>query len=106
MVQMARAWHDCVAHMGPTPSSDEALFAMMLWLGGVILAILAAVLIAAYVRRRTREAMESSSAELGLDELRRLRDRGELTLSQYEALKKRTIAQYTSGNDRRGSWAR
>ena len=55
--------------------AQAALSEGWLWLGGILIAVLVGVVIVAFIRRRV------------LDQLRHLRDRGELTKPQYEALR-------------------
>lgn len=73
-------------------ASEKALEGW-LWFGGLVLALLACMVVLLYVRRRIRHRGGDDQAPLfDLDELRKMRDTGELTIPEYEVLRRRTLA--------------
>lgn len=67
-----------------------AIFEGLLWLGVIVVAMMVAFTVAVFVRKRTKAAARHPP-EFTLEQLRDLRDRGELTIPQYEALKQRVL---------------
>ncbi len=70
---------------------QEAALEGLVWLGALVLATLLIALVALYVRKRFLRRSEVQTPEFTLDELRKLRDAGELTVAQYEALRDRMV---------------
>jgi hypothetical protein len=73
--------------------ASEKVLEGWLWFGGLVVALLTCLVIMAYVRRRIRGDGGEAGAVFDLDELRRMRDTGELTIPEYETLRRRTIAE-------------
>ena len=71
--------------------AQAALSEGWLWLGGILIAVLVGVVIVAFIRRRVRIASRMREPEFSLEQLRDLRDRGDLTKPQYEALRQRIV---------------
>lgn len=63
----------------------------ILWFFLVVAALALAAVVIAFSRRRMRRVDEPVVSEFSLDQLRELRDRGELTIQEYEALRCRTM---------------
>lgn len=72
-------------------SEQTAIFEGLHWLGVMVITAMLAFSVAVSVRRKTKAAAAKPAPEFTLDQLRDLRDRGELTISQYEALKQRVL---------------
>ena len=70
---------------------DQEAFEALLWFGALVLAILLAVAIVGCLRRRIRASRLNARPSFTLNELRRLRDRGELTPSEYAALRRGVV---------------
>ena len=74
---------------------DEAVFNWFLWIAGLIVAVLIAGVAIQLIRRRLLASQETAGAGphdvLGLEDLRRLRDDGEITVAEYETLRARAI---------------
>ena len=68
-------------------SEQTAIYEGLHWLGVMVITAMLAFSVAVSVRRKTKAAAAKPAPEFTLDQLRDLRDRGELTISQYEALK-------------------
>ena len=68
---------------------EQAAFEGTIWLGGLILALLVVGLVLAYLRKRVRPVERADGFGFELEELRALRDRGELTPEEYETLRDR-----------------
>ena len=84
-----------------TPASwvaHRAVFAGMLWLFGVIVLTKRAAVIAMVIRRRLRAPASSSGPGLTLEELPTLRDRSDLTVPEYEALKGKMVTDLRISN--------
>lgn len=77
----------------PTRGSGdpEAVFEALIWFGGLVLAALMIALAVLFLRKWFRRQSDSAVPGFTLDELRRLRDRGDLTIKQYEALRDRMV---------------
>ena len=81
-----------LAQQGVPP--PEKVLESWLWFGGLALALLTVFVILVYVRRRIRgRGGDDAGAVFDLDELRGMRDTGELTIQEYETLRKRSIAE-------------
>ena len=74
---------------------DEAVFNWFLMFAGLIVAVLVAGVAIQLIRRRLLASQESAGAgphdTWGLEDLRRLRDEGEITIAEYETLRARAI---------------
>ncbi len=65
--------------------------------GGLLLVLMLAAVFLLYVRRRLRRNGPEDVGVLSLDELRRLRNNGTLTVTEYERLRAKTIDTVTIG---------
>lgn len=70
---------------------QTAVFQSLLLFGAVLMATLIAVVVLLFVRQRIRGREREGTDMLSLDQLRRLRDRGELTIAEYDTLREHTI---------------
>jgi hypothetical protein len=74
---------------------DEAVSSWLLWFVGLIVAVVIAGFLILLIRRSFFAPQESVGAGpqdvWGLDDLRRLRDQGEITVEEYETLRARAI---------------
>ena len=88
MMNMSGAMQGLLLQVPP----QQEYWKNMLWFGGFVLAGLAGLLIVRYFlnARAARESRNDGS--FTLEDLRLMRDRGELTADEYETLKKRVIA--------------
>jgi hypothetical protein len=75
---------------------EEAAVSGALWISGMIVAVVLAGVLLLMLRRRLFSSPPSSGAALhdvlGLDDITRLRDSGEITIQEYETLRARAIA--------------
>lgn len=74
------------------PSGGRAeAFEALWWMGGLILGLSVVVVLLAYLRRRLRATARASadSPPFTLDQLRQMRERGDLTDGEYQALRDR-----------------
>ncbi len=75
-----------------TLAASELFNQLLPWLGGlVVLAVLGAVIMSAARRLLTSDPLEPRSTGFTLDELRTLRDRGELTQEEFDRAKSRFV---------------
>lgn len=75
------------AHLGEL----TALFQSLMLFGGLLLVLMLAVVFLLYVRGRLRRDGPEDVGVLSLDELRRLRDNGTLTVTEYQRLRAKTV---------------
>jgi len=68
-------------------STQAALRQGLAWLAAVFAAVVVAAVICAAVRRRLRNSPPLQESGLTLQDLRRLRDQGRLTVQEFERLK-------------------
>ena len=80
-------------------SAESAAFEGILWLGGIVFAILAAVLIVRYWLRRVYNPWQDNRPSFTLQELRCLRDQGEISEVEYETLKQRVVESAARGQE-------
>ncbi len=78
--------------LAATRPSDRAVLEGLVWFTGLVLAILAAALVVTYVKRRVRAGDETRTPSFTLEELRDLKERGDLTDVEYHALKHKALA--------------
>lgn len=71
---------------------QQAYWENMLWFGGFVLAGLVLLLAVRHFLQARADSKSTLSASFSLGELRDMRDRGELTLAEYETLRKKMIA--------------
>ena len=73
-------------------STDQAAaFEGLLWLAGLVFALMLAAVVLAYVRKRLRASEPDQTHGFTLDRLRHMRDRGDLTTAEYEALRQKAL---------------
>lgn len=89
-------------HMWPaaaasTASSRMAATETLIWLGGGMALFIFAVVAGWYMRRRFTRSVDDGPSVFTLDGIRRLRDRGELTVPEYESLRQRIIREMQGG---------
>ncbi len=80
--------------------AEREFWKNMLWFGGLLLAGLAALLIARYVFNSRKSRDQGMGTSFSLDELRLMRDRGEVTVDEYETLRKKMIAATVSSTSK------
>ena len=73
-----------------SPEQAAALEAV-LWLGVVVIALLLGAVMVSYFRRKARTSAQTPAPVFTLEQLRRLRERGDLTDTEYETLKGRLL---------------
>ena len=76
-------------------SSEAAFWEGTLWLSGVVAVTILGLLVIRYLRMRDRQSPQAAEPFSSLAELRGLRDRGDLTVAEYEALKQRVVVALT-----------
>lgn len=90
------SWVVMAAGLGLTPgplaeAGGEAVWQGVLWLAIIAGCALAAAPVLLWLRRRLMTDAGSSGSSLDLDLLRELRDRGELTIAEYERLRRQAF---------------
>jgi hypothetical protein len=68
------------------PELRDRAFEGLLWLGGIVLAVSVAVVGLAALRRRLRLALPGRGYRFTLADLRKWRDRGDLSAEEYDRL--------------------
>lgn len=81
---VALAWATGVA-------DSSAAFSGFLWLGTVVLSIMALVVVLATLRRRFRDATVGTMPPFSLADLRRLKEAGTVSAEEYDALRHSAI---------------
>lgn len=77
--------------MGPATASKEAqAFEALLWFAAIVFVVIGAVVAFAFIRRRLVRA-GGAPVPFTLDELRRMRDRGDVTAEEFESIKRRML---------------
>jgi len=66
-------------------------FSGLLWIGGILLLTLMTVVVALYLRRQLRSSREDAGPPFTLEDLRRMRDAGEVTPDEFDVLKRSVI---------------
>lgn len=74
-----------------TAGSREAAFSGILWLIVVVIVSSVVAVLVGYLRRRFRSADPLPGLGLTLEELRLQHERGNLTVSEFESLKKKLV---------------
>ncbi len=77
-----------------SPTGGAAAFSGLMWLGCIVLISLLAVIIAVFARRRAKGSEEGTESPFTLDDLRRMREAGDVTNSEFEALQQDVIHGY------------
>ena len=73
-------------------STDRAVaFEGLLWLAGLVFALMLVAVVLAYVRKRLRASEPDQTRGFTLDRLLHMRDRGDLTTAEYEALRQKAL---------------
>ncbi len=72
-------------------ATQQAAFEGLLWFGGLVLLFVLAAVILLYVRKRMLSERGEAKVPFDLLRLKELRDHGEITIQQYEALRQKTI---------------
>jgi len=83
--------------LGAQLREQTALFQSLLLFGGLLLVLMVATVFLLYVRQRLRSKEPKDVGVLSLDELRRLRDQGTLTVAEYERLRANTVEATRTG---------
>jgi hypothetical protein len=78
--------------LGAAPGLEGKLFESVAWLGLLVLVIVVGVGAMAWMRYRILSSRRHHAGPFTLDELRQLRDRGALSASEYDTLRRRAIA--------------
>lgn len=78
---------------GRTAFVSAAGVEALLWTAVTAAGSVLALLMLAWYRRRMRRGDEPSGPVFTLEEIKRLRDRGEITLAEYEALRAKVLEQ-------------
>jgi len=75
------------------PSGARSITPMLLWLGAIMLIVVVTGVAVLIYRRRvlSKEAAGEAQARL-MDEMRAMRDRGEISIEEYERMKSRLVA--------------
>ncbi len=82
---------DPVRSVPAQPAEQAAALEGLLWVGAIVMACLAAVVLLLHLCRRTNSSHGDSQADFSLDELRSLRDCGSLTATEYEAIRQKSL---------------
>lgn len=77
-------------------------FEAVVWMAGLVLVLIAAAVVLAWYRSRWRGSMSTARDNFTLDDLRRMRDRGDLTGAEYERLRAIVIADFGASSHRVG----
>lgn len=86
-----------LAQAGGVRGGRGSLTEFFLWLGLAIVAIVAAGLAIAWYRSRVLRG-DGASVQAGLmDDLRAMRDRGELSVEEFDAAKRAIVARFSGG---------
>ncbi len=72
-------------------AGQEAAFEGLTWLGVLIAVVIVSVIILVFIRSRTRRTRQLTEPSFSLDDLRKLRDRGAVTIAEYETLRKKLV---------------
>ena len=92
MVKVCVGW-PLVAAQGSLAQSREqaAAFQAFIWLGILVIALMLGAAIVSYIRRKTRASARTPPPVFALEDLRQLRDHGDLTDTEYETLRQRLL---------------
>jgi len=80
-------WQGCLGQALDTSSA----WAGLAWLGGVVLVCGLALVLAGYLRRRSAARHGRRPPPFSLEQLRHLRERGELSEEEYRSLRQRIL---------------
>jgi hypothetical protein len=73
------------------PSYEAATFEGLLWLGALLVVVSSVAVVLVYLRRRTRRPGQPTEPSFTLEDLRRLRDEGTVSTTEYEALRDKMV---------------
>lgn len=90
MATGSTSWAQVAAALVQTSRGESAQRGILRFFPVVVALALVAVVIA-FLRRRMRRVDEPVASEFSLEQLRELWDCGELTVQEYEILRRRTI---------------
>ncbi len=78
----------------PTAGSgrEEAAFEAMVWFGALVAVVMLLALLALFLRKRVASRDAAQAPEFTLEQLREMRDCGDLTDEQYKALRDKLAA--------------
>jgi hypothetical protein len=80
----------CAASVRAAANPDDA-FDAVIWMGVLIGVVIVGGVVVAYLRSRMRTPTGLKQATFTFDDLRRMRDRGEVTIAEYETLRKKLL---------------
>jgi len=83
--------------LGIQLGEQTAFFQSLLLFGGLLVVLMLAAVFSLYLRWRMRRIGSEDAGVLSLDELRRLRDNGTLTVAEYERLRAKTLDAVRTG---------
>jgi len=72
---------------GAIPADQAGAFEAVIWMAGLVLVLILATATLAWFRGHLRRSRSASRTNFSLDDLRRMRDRGDLTAAEYERLR-------------------
>ena len=75
-------------------ANQASAFEAVLWMAGLLLALIVAAAFLGWYRSRLRRSMSASRRSFSLEDLRAMRDRGDLNASEYERLRAAAIADF------------
>lgn len=82
--------------------AQEAAFALTIWLGGIVLTVLAALVVLIYVRKRLQAARALEDRGFSVDDISAMRERGDVSVEEYKALRRSAIGLDTKRSSVRG----
>jgi flagellar biogenesis protein FliO len=83
-----------LAQLRPSAAeAQQAAFELVLWFGGMVVAVLAAIIVLIYLRRRFLRSGDQSGAGFTLAGLKQMRERGELSEEEYVNLRRSLVEQ-------------
>ncbi len=82
---------DSAGPIAQTVDQRQALGKGFLMLGGVAVLVLIGGIVLGRIRNRVKHSAQRNQADFTLEEIRRLRDQGDLTISEYETLRQGVI---------------
>ena len=75
-------------------------YGALVWFAGLLVLIGLGIAIVATVRRRFRRESPDTDGGFTIDQLRKLRNRGELTVEEYDALKRRAVGMLSATGEK------
>jgi hypothetical protein len=77
--------------------NEAKAFEALLWFGAILVILMAAGAVVFCIRRRLMGSPEDSPGGFTLEDLRGLRDRGEVSRDEYEAMKQKVVSTFGRG---------